>query len=175
MQSWAKSFTLYITSNRSADKIQPPAVPLLLTYFTLFVCLPVVVSPLLLLGSGSVARQRLGKYVTASTNKQAAIEELLDSSLSTQSVSYQRKVCLCIYLHAASRSPPSKAYILSSRQGNPPDFYRIRSCIITHRRATCQNVVSSDPNSLRYIKLHCPLTCSYAFQFFYILLYSHAY
>jgi hypothetical protein len=39
-----------------------------------------------------VARQRLGKNVTAATNTQASIEELLDASFSIRAVSYQRKV-----------------------------------------------------------------------------------
>jgi hypothetical protein len=38
-----------------------------------------------------VARQRLGKNVTAATNTQAAIEELLDASFYMLSVSYQGK------------------------------------------------------------------------------------
>jgi hypothetical protein len=38
-----------------------------------------------------VARQRLGKNVTATTNTQVTIDELLDSSFSMGSVSYQRK------------------------------------------------------------------------------------
>jgi hypothetical protein len=42
--------------------------------------------------SPTVARQRLGKNVTAATNTHATIEELLDASFSMQSVSYQRKV-----------------------------------------------------------------------------------
>jgi hypothetical protein len=39
-----------------------------------------------------VARQRLGKNVTAATNTHATIEELLDASFSIRSVSYQRNV-----------------------------------------------------------------------------------
>jgi hypothetical protein len=39
-----------------------------------------------------VARQRLGKNVTAETKTLAAIEELLDASFSTGYISYQRKV-----------------------------------------------------------------------------------
>jgi hypothetical protein len=39
-----------------------------------------------------VARQRLGKNVTAATSTHATIEELLDASFSMRSVSYQRKV-----------------------------------------------------------------------------------
>jgi hypothetical protein len=39
-----------------------------------------------------VARQRLGKNVTAATNTHAKIEELLEASFSMPSVSYQRKV-----------------------------------------------------------------------------------
>jgi hypothetical protein len=39
-----------------------------------------------------VARQRMGKNVTAATNTHTTIEELLDASLSMLSVSYQRKV-----------------------------------------------------------------------------------
>jgi hypothetical protein len=39
-----------------------------------------------------VARQRLGKNVTAATNTHATIEELLDASFSMRSVSYGRKV-----------------------------------------------------------------------------------
>jgi hypothetical protein len=39
-----------------------------------------------------VARQRLGKNVTATTNTQATIDELLDASFSVRSVSYQGKV-----------------------------------------------------------------------------------
>jgi hypothetical protein len=39
-----------------------------------------------------VARQRLGKNVTAATNRHATIEELLDASSSMRSMSYQRKV-----------------------------------------------------------------------------------
>jgi starvation-inducible outer membrane lipoprotein len=39
-----------------------------------------------------VARQRLGKIVTATTNTQKTIEELLDASFSMQSMSYQMKV-----------------------------------------------------------------------------------
>jgi hypothetical protein len=38
------------------------------------------------------ARHQLGKNVTAATNTQATKEELLDTSFSMQSVSYQRKV-----------------------------------------------------------------------------------
>jgi hypothetical protein len=40
----------------------------------------------------NVARQRLGKNITAATNTHAAIELLLDGSFSMRSVSYQRKV-----------------------------------------------------------------------------------
>jgi hypothetical protein len=43
-------------------------------------------TPLLLLGYGSV------KNVTAATNKHETIEELLDTSFSMWSMSYQRKV-----------------------------------------------------------------------------------
>jgi hypothetical protein len=39
-----------------------------------------------------VARQRLGKNVTAATNTHAKINELLDASFSMRSVSYQRRV-----------------------------------------------------------------------------------
>jgi hypothetical protein len=39
-----------------------------------------------------VARQRLGKNVTAATNTHAPIEELLDASFSIRSMSCQRKV-----------------------------------------------------------------------------------
>jgi hypothetical protein len=39
-----------------------------------------------------VARQRLGKNVTAAINTHATIEELLDTSFSMRSVSYQGKV-----------------------------------------------------------------------------------
>jgi hypothetical protein len=39
-----------------------------------------------------VARQRLGKSVTAATNTHATVEELLDATLSMRSVLYQRKV-----------------------------------------------------------------------------------
>jgi hypothetical protein len=39
-----------------------------------------------------VARQRFGKNVTAATNTQGTIEELLNASFSMRSVSYQRKV-----------------------------------------------------------------------------------
>jgi hypothetical protein len=39
-----------------------------------------------------VARQRLAKNVTASTNSHATIEELLDASFHMHSVMYQRKV-----------------------------------------------------------------------------------
>jgi hypothetical protein len=38
-----------------------------------------------------VARQQLGKNVTASTNTYAAIEELMDASFSMRSVVHQRK------------------------------------------------------------------------------------
>jgi hypothetical protein len=38
-----------------------------------------------------VARQRLGRYVTAVTNTHATIEELLDTYFSMRSVSYQGK------------------------------------------------------------------------------------
>jgi hypothetical protein len=38
-----------------------------------------------------VTRQRLGKNVTAATNTQETIGELLDASFSIRSVSYQRK------------------------------------------------------------------------------------
>jgi hypothetical protein len=53
--------------------------------------------PLSLLGNGSVknppivARQRLGRDVTAVTNTHATIEELLDASFSMWPVSYQGK------------------------------------------------------------------------------------
>jgi hypothetical protein len=40
----------------------------------------------------TVARKRFRKNVTAATNTKATIEELLDGSYSTHSVSYQRKV-----------------------------------------------------------------------------------
>jgi hypothetical protein len=40
----------------------------------------------------TVARQRLGKNVTASSNTHATIEELLDASFPMQSVSYRRKM-----------------------------------------------------------------------------------
>jgi hypothetical protein len=39
----------------------------------------------------NAARQRIGKNVTAATNIHATIEELLDSSFSVPSVSYERK------------------------------------------------------------------------------------
>jgi Flp pilus assembly protein TadB len=39
----------------------------------------------------NVARQRLGENVTAATNTQAAIAQLLDVSFFMRSVSYQRK------------------------------------------------------------------------------------
>jgi hypothetical protein len=39
-----------------------------------------------------IARQRLGKNVTAAINTHATIEELLDASFSMQSVWYQKKV-----------------------------------------------------------------------------------
>jgi hypothetical protein len=39
-----------------------------------------------------VAGQRLSKNVTAATNTQATMKELLDMSLSMRSVSYQRKI-----------------------------------------------------------------------------------
>jgi hypothetical protein len=39
-----------------------------------------------------IARQRLGKNVTAATNSHATIKELLDASYSVRSVPYQRKV-----------------------------------------------------------------------------------
>jgi hypothetical protein len=42
-----------------------------------------------------VARQRLGKNVTAATNTQATIEGLLDMSFSMWDGSYQRKVGNC--------------------------------------------------------------------------------
>jgi hypothetical protein len=51
----------------------------------------------LLLGNGSVkippniARQRLGRNVTAVTNTHATIEELFDASFSVWPVSYQGK------------------------------------------------------------------------------------
>jgi hypothetical protein len=38
-----------------------------------------------------VARQRLGKNITAATNTHATIEELLDASFSMLSVSYEGK------------------------------------------------------------------------------------
>jgi hypothetical protein len=41
--------------------------------------------------SSVVARQRLGKNVTAATNTHATIEELLNASFSMRSMSYQRK------------------------------------------------------------------------------------
>jgi hypothetical protein len=39
-----------------------------------------------------IARQRLGKNVTAETNTHETIEELSDASFSMRSVSYQRKI-----------------------------------------------------------------------------------
>jgi hypothetical protein len=39
-----------------------------------------------------VARQRLSKNVTAENNRDATIEELLDSSFSVRPVTYQKKV-----------------------------------------------------------------------------------
>jgi hypothetical protein len=39
-----------------------------------------------------VAKQRLGKNVTAATNTRVTIEELLDASFYVPSVSYERKV-----------------------------------------------------------------------------------
>jgi hypothetical protein len=51
------------------------------------VCVSVWVSPPI------VARQRPGKNVTAATNTQATIEELLDSSFPMRSVSFQMNVC----------------------------------------------------------------------------------
>jgi hypothetical protein len=39
-----------------------------------------------------VARQRLGKNITAAKNTQATIEELLDESFSMWCVSYQREI-----------------------------------------------------------------------------------
>jgi hypothetical protein len=41
-----------------------------------------------------VARQRLGKHVTAATNTHATIEEMLDASFSIRSVSYQGKYAI---------------------------------------------------------------------------------
>jgi hypothetical protein len=38
-----------------------------------------------------IARQRLGKSVTAATNTQATVEELLDALFSVRSVSYEKK------------------------------------------------------------------------------------
>jgi hypothetical protein len=38
-----------------------------------------------------VARQRLGKNVTATTNTHATMEELFDTSFSVRSISYQGK------------------------------------------------------------------------------------
>jgi hypothetical protein len=49
------------------------------------VCVSMCIPPI-------VARQRLGKNVTAATKTQTTTEELLDASISMQSVSYQRKV-----------------------------------------------------------------------------------
>jgi hypothetical protein len=39
-----------------------------------------------------VARQRLGKHVTAATNTHAIVEQLLEASFSIRSMSYQRKL-----------------------------------------------------------------------------------
>jgi hypothetical protein len=39
-----------------------------------------------------VAKQRLGKHVTAATNKHSTIKKFRNASLSMQSVSYQRKI-----------------------------------------------------------------------------------
>jgi hypothetical protein len=44
----------------------------------------------------TVVRQRLGKHVPAATNTHARIEEFLDSLFSMRSLSYQRKVRVCI-------------------------------------------------------------------------------
>jgi hypothetical protein len=48
-----------------------------------------------------IARQRLGKNVTSSTNTHATVEQLLDASFSILSVSYQREVgdFLFIYIY----------------------------------------------------------------------------
>jgi hypothetical protein len=59
---------------------------------TLSCCLCACVSALLLLGSGSAARQRLAKHISAETNTHATIEELLDVTFFMRSVSYQGKV-----------------------------------------------------------------------------------
>jgi hypothetical protein len=59
-----------------------------LTYFinpshhTVSVCVPPV-----------IARQRLGKNVSAATNTHTTTEDLLDASFSMRSVSHQRNVC----------------------------------------------------------------------------------
>jgi hypothetical protein len=45
----------------------------------------------------NVARQRLGKHVTAATNTYATIKEILDASFPLRSVSYQRKVGYCFF------------------------------------------------------------------------------
>jgi hypothetical protein len=62
----------------------------------LCVCVFVCVSALSLLDNGSikisyVARQRIGRNVTAVTNTHATIEELMDASFSVLPVSYQKK------------------------------------------------------------------------------------
>jgi hypothetical protein len=65
--------------------------------FFVCVCVCVCVSPVSLLDNGSVkippivARQRLGRNVTAVTNIHATIEELLDALFSMWALSYQGK------------------------------------------------------------------------------------
>jgi hypothetical protein len=44
-----------------------------------------------------VARQQLSKNITMATNSHATVEELLDASFSTWSMSYQRTVCGSVY------------------------------------------------------------------------------
>jgi hypothetical protein len=50
-----------------------------------------------------VARQRLGKNVTAATNTHAKIEELLDASFSIRFLSYQNFLSIYCYLYCNNR------------------------------------------------------------------------
>jgi hypothetical protein len=62
------------------------------TISTAYFIYPSYQSACMYMYSSNVARQRLTKYITASTNTPATIEELVDASFSMRCVSFQRKV-----------------------------------------------------------------------------------
>jgi hypothetical protein len=55
-----------------------------------------------------VAGQRLGKIFAAATNTRATTVELLNTSSSVRSVSYQRRFCGSVYFPIVARQPLGK-------------------------------------------------------------------